>query len=626
MMLLALKRLLVGTPLASTRERHERLSIPLALAVFASDALSSTAYATEEILLALSTTAYAALSNLISLPIAMAIVTLMVIVVISYRQVIQTYPQGGGSYEVSRANLGPTVSQIGGSALLIDYVLTVAVSVSAGVAALTSTGLVGNDAKVPLAMLFIALITLVNLRGVKETGRVLVFPAYLFIGTMFALLGWGGWQLLQAGAFSSLANPMALVHHAQASGALSPTAGVASMAMVLAMLHAFSHGCAALTGIEVIANGVKAFKEPTSHNANKTLVLMAAVLATIFLGMTLLAFGFGVGYSHHDTVVSQLGKAVFGDGSPLYFLLQFITMVILVFAANTCFSGFPRLASILADDGYLPRQLMSLGDRLVFSNGILILGVLSALLVAAFGANTHAIIPLYAVGVFLSFSLAQFGMVAHHKRHQQPGWRRGLAINLFGALITSIVTLILLIEKFTTGAWMILVALPLLVWLFRSVEAHYRTIAKQMVLPSLADYQPKAIDHTVLVLVSSLNRGTLPALEYARTISDRVEAVHVEINPAATRNLANAWEDWGGGVPLTILKSPYRSINQPLMDYISEVEARYEHDLVTIIVPEFVTKRFWHNLLHNQTSLLLKTLLRFKRGKVVTSVRYYLDE
>jgi hypothetical protein len=284
------------------------------------------------------------------------------------------------------------------------------------------------------------------------------------------------------------------------------------------------------------------------------------------------------------------------------------------------------LASILADDGYLPRQLMSLGDRLVFSNGILILGILSAVLVALFGADTHALIPLYAVGVFLSFSLAQFGMVAHHRTHQQPGWRRGYAINLFGALTTSVVTLILLVEKFTTGAWMILVAIPLLMWLFRSVKGHYKAIGKQMCLPDLKDYNPQPIEHTVLVLVSSLNRGTLPALQYARTISDRVEAVHVEINPAATRNLTKAWDDWGGGVPLTILKSPYRSITQPLLDYITEVETRYEHDLVTIIVPEFVTKQFWHNLLHNQTSLLLKTLLRFQKGKVVTSVRYYLDE
>jgi amino acid transporter len=625
-MLLTLKRLLVGTPLASTRERHERLSIPVALAVFASDALSSTAYATEEILLALSATAYAALSNLISLPIALAIVTLMLIVVLSYRQVIQTYPQGGGSYEVSRENLGDAACQLAGSALLIDYVLTVAVSISAGVAALTSTGLVPQASKVPLAILFILFITLINLRGVKETGRVLVFPAYLFMGTMFALIGWGSWQLFQSGVLVSLAQPLQLVQQAQAAGQLSPTETVVGMALLLAMLNAFSHGCAALTGIEVIANGVKAFKEPATDNANKTLVLMAAVLAAIFIGMTVLAFGFGVGYDHAETVVSQVGKAVFGGGSFGYYLLQVLTMVILVFAANTCFSGFPRLASILADDGYLPRQLMSLGDRLVFSNGILILGILSAVLVALFGADTHALIPLYAVGVFLSFSLAQFGMVAHHRTHQQPGWRRGYAINLFGALTTSVVTLILLVEKFTTGAWMILVAIPLLMWLFRSVKGHYKAIGKQMCLPDLKDYNPQPIEHTVLVLVSSLNRGTLPALQYARTISDRVEAVHVEINPAATRNLTKAWDDWGGGVPLTILKSPYRSITQPLLDYITEVETRYEHDLVTIIVPEFVTKQFWHNLLHNQTSLLLKTLLRFQKGKVVTSVRYYLDE
>lgn len=614
-----LKRLVIGSPLASQRERHERLTIPLALAVFASDALSSTAYATEEILLALVATVYAGFSNLLSLPIALLIVLLMLTVVLSYRQVIVAYPEGGGSYEVSRENLGLLACKIAGAALLVDYVLTVAVSISAGVAAITSTGLVPGELRVQLAMLFVFLITFINLRGVRESGRFLAVPAYLFIGTMATLLGVGFYKLASGQGVLPV-DPAHVAANMQTT--LQPLMGVA---LLLALLKAFSHGCAALTGIEVIANGVKAFKEPTTRNANITLVLMASILATVFIGMTLLAYGFQVLPSHTETVVSQVGRMVFGGGSPLYYLLQFITMVILILAANTCFAGFPRLANMLANDGFLPRQLMNLGDRLVFTNGIVFLAVLSALLIWLYGADTHALIPLYAVGVFLSFTLAQAGMVAHHRRERQANWRSGLAINLFGAVVTAIVTVILLVEKFGEGAWLLLVVLPLLTWLFQAIKAHYTKVSQQLALPEVG-YCPQAIEHTVLVLVSSLHRGTIPALEYAKTISSRVEAVHVELHPASTQRLARAWDEWGCGVPLTVLKSPYRSITGPLLDYIAEVESRYDHDLVTIIVPEFVTKKFWHNILHNQTSLLLKALLRFRRGKVVTSVRYYLEE
>ena len=400
----------------------------------------------------------------------------------------------------------------------------------------------------------------------------------------------------------------------------NPTESITGLVLCFALLKAFSHGCAALTGIEAISDGVKAFQDPPEKNANKTLVLMGCILGTIFLGMTSLAFAYQVMPVEGETVVSQLGRSVFGEDSWLYYGLQFITMVILVLAANTSFSGFPRLASILADDGYLPRQFKTLGDRLVFSNGILFLGIASALLVWVYHADTHSLIPLYAVGVFLSFTLAQAGMVQLHQKERNPGWQRGMLINGFGALTTGIVTLILAEEKFLEGAWLVLVAIPILMAFFRTIQDHYKTIGRQLALPE-SGYCPVAVDHTVLVLVSSLHRGTIPALEYAKTISSKVEAVHVEINTAATKRLTAAWEEWGCGIPLTILKSPYRSITQPLLKYIDEVETRYEHNLVTIIVPEFVTKKFWHNFLHNQTSLLLKTLLRFRRGKVVTSIR-----
>jgi amino acid transporter len=617
------KRWILGSPLASARERHERLAIPLALAVFASDALSSTAYATEEILLALAGTVYASSTGLIqflSLPVAGMIILLMAIVVMSYRQVIHAYPQGGGSYEVAREQLGPLPSQIAAAALLIDYVLTVAVSVSAGVAALTSAGWITQQQSVIWALFFIVLMNYINLRGAKESGRVFAFPAYLFILVMLGLLGYGGYMVTQGQAPIDLGHLNHALTHAKATGV-----NFSAWILLPIMLKAFSHGCAALTGIEAISNGVQAFKEPVVKNANRTMVIMGVILGVIFIGMTFLAYAFQVSFSHTETIVSQIGRIVFGGDSFLYGLLQVITMIILVLAANTSYSGFPRLASLLSDDGYLPRQLKSLGDRLVFSNGIVFLSVMSGLMVWVYGASTHALLPLYAVGVFLSFSLAQSGMVKHHLQHKQKGWLWGLSINAFGAFLTAIVTILLCVEKFTEGAWIVLVAIPLLVWLFRSINDHYKCVGRQLILPENG-YCPQPIEHTVLVMVSSLNKGTLPALEYAKTMSTMVEAVHVELNPQGTQRLIKAWDEWGCGVPLTVLKSPYRSIIQPLLNYVDEVQDRHEHDVVTVIVPEFVTKRFWHNLLHNQTSLLIKTLLRFRKGLVVTSIRYHLEE
>lgn len=612
-----LKRLIVGNPLASHRERHERLSIPIGLAVFASDALSSTAYATEEILLALVGTQFAAQANLLSIPVAIAIITLLAIVVLSYRQVIITHPSGGGSYEVAKEKLGILPSQIAGSALLIDYVLTVAVSVSAGVAAITSTGALAPEHRVLVAILLVLLIMFLNLRGVRESGKAFAIPAYIFIASMAALLVVGFYKYFTGGAPVS-PNNLQMAQH---------TTSTMDWAMILVLLNAFSHGCAAMTGVEAVSNGVQAFKEPAEYNASKTMIWMGVILGTIFLGVTFLAYAFHAmpDPSNHETVISRVASAVFGKGSMLYWLIQIITMVILVLAANTSFSGFPRLGSILAQDGYLPRQLMNLGDRLVYSNGIIILSFLSILIIAVFHAETHDMIPLYAVGVFLSFTLAQGGMVVHHLQHKGKNWRNSLCINFIGAVTTGLVTLLLIYEKFLEGAWMVLVAMPIIIFIFREIYHHYQSINKQLALPKNG-YCPLAIEHTVLVLISSLHRGTIPALEYAKTISDRVEAVHVELNPAATERLKRAWEEWGCGITLTILKSPYRSISEPLLEYIDEVEDRYEHDLVTIIVPEFVTKKSWHNLLHNQTSIMIKALLRYRPNKVVTTVRYHLDE
>lgn len=620
------KRWIIGEPLPSSQEKHERMAIPMALSIFASDALSSTAYATQEILQALNVEflrAYPLLVSFLSIPVALFITLVLAVVVVSYRQVIKAYENGGGSYQVAREHLGLKASHIAGAALLIDYVLTAAVSTSAAVDALASAHWVTVPQKVPVAMLFLSVITLVNLRGVKESGFVFSIPAYIFVGTMCILLLKGGYMMLTVQA------PLDFSHGLVASTGV-PSHAWASLwnsSLLLILIKAFSHGCTALTGIEAISNGVKAFKEPVADNANKTMVLMGIILATIFLGLTVLAFAFGLLPSSHETTVSQIGRAVFGGGTFLYNLLQIITAIILVFAANTSFAGFPRLSSLLANDGYLPRQFMNMGDRLVFSNGILFLGLISALLVWVYHADTHGLIPMYAVGVFLSFTLAQAGMCFYHRQHQHKNWKSSLFINAFGAVVTGAATLILTIEKFTEGAWIVCVAIPLIIWGFVSIKNHYLSVARQLALPhSIQSYDPKPVEHTVLVLVSSVHKGTIPALEYARTLSAKVEAVHVSLNPQSTEHLKEQWRAWGCGVPLTILDSPFRSITGPLLDYIDAVEERHEHNLVTIIIPEFVTKQFWHNVLHNQSALLIKTLLTLRRGKVVTTVRYYLEE
>ncbi|MEB3286683.1 MAG: APC family permease [Vampirovibrionales bacterium] len=622
-MLLKIKRFIFGDPIPSQVEHHERLNVPLGLAVFASDILSSSAYATEEILLAIAGTSLAVYANQLSMPVAISICVLLAIVVASYRQVIRAYPESGGAYVVSRENLGIFPSLVAGAALLIDYVLTVAVSISAGVAALTSTGLVPQSSKVAFALIFIVLINFINLRGIRESGKVIAVPAYAFMLVMAALIGTGIYQYL-TGTAVPLPTPSFVVDGA--SGAMLPGAIPAmDLALFLVLAKAFSHGCAALSGAEAVSNGVTAFRRPEDVNANRVLVLMAILLSTIFLGLTFLASVYNVMPTHAETVVSQIARAVFGKGHPLYYIIQFSTLTILILAANTSFAGFPRLASLMARDGFMPRQLLTLGDKLVFSNGITLLGFVSALMIILYGADTHALIPLYAIGVFITFTLAQAGMVLFQKRERPKGWRWGLFINAFGAIATGLVAILLAYEKFLEGAWLILVAMPLIILLFYKVKAHYESVWRQLALPSTG-YCPVPIEHTVLVLVSTLHRGTIPALEYARTLSNNVEAVHVELNPVATENIKRAWEEWGCGIQLTVLQSEYRSLSEPLLEYLDQVQGRYEHDLVTVIVPEFVTKQWWHSLLHNQTAIALKTLLRYKKGVVVTTVRYFLQE
>jgi amino acid transporter len=598
-----LKRWLVGRPMPLAQARHERLSKRVALAVFSSDALSSVAYATEEILLVLVLAGMAATH--LAVPVAVAITGLLVVVAISYQQTIHAYPSGGGSYIVARANLGPTPGLVAAAALLIDYVLTVSVSVAAGVAALTSALPELLTHRVALGVGFICLIAFANLRGVRESGRVFAVPTYLFIVTFAALILAGVYRWLNGDLMP-----------------LPPPAVETAVPLTwFLVLRAFSSGCTALTGIEAISNGVPAFKPPEARNAAITMGWMAGILGTFFLGVTILASALQVTPMENETVVSQIARALFGTGL-FYYLIQGSTVLILVLAANTSFADFPRLTSLLSRDRYAPRQFTTLGDRLVFSNGILILGGLAALLIVIFRGETHALIPLYAVGVFLSFTLSQAGMVRHWLTDHGSGWHWRLAINGTGAVVTGLVTLVIAATKFSHGAWIVVLLIPLMVAAFQAVHRHYEAVAEELSLEHLADEPP--VVNTVLVLAGDLHMGVVRALRYAQSLSPNPKAVYVEIDPARTLRLEERWEKGGCGVPLVVLSSPYRSVLGPLLDYVERLRAQSPHQIVTIVIPEFVPRHWWQHALHNQTALLVKGALLFRPGLVVVNVPFHL--
>lgn len=601
----AVKRILLGRPIPSRLAHHERLSKTTGLAVLSSDALSSVAYATEEILRTLLLAGIGALW--LATPIGAVISALLLVVAFSYRQTIYAYPSGGGAYIVAKENIGVWAALVAGAALLTDYVLTVAVSVAAGVAAVTSAFPAWHEHRVALALAFIVLLTLVNLRGVRESGLIFALPTYFFVAAMLSLLAVGGVRVL-AGAVSP-PNPQ-------------PGVGTTSALTVFLVLRAFSNGCTAMTGVEAISNGVPAFKPPEAKNAATTLVIMAALCVTLFMGTTLLAHAYGVVPSHDETVVSQLARAVFGGRRAWYYALQAATTLILVLAANTAYQDFPRLASIMARDRFVPRQFMNQGDRLAFSNGIIALSVLAAILIAAFGGDTHALIPLYMVGVFVSFSLSQTGMCLHWKRERGRGWLGHALLNGVGALLTTIVLLIVTVTKFTEGAWLIVAIIPALVLHFRGVRAHYDSVAAQLSLREGVAEPP--LHNTVIVPVSGVHKAVVRALRYARSLSPDARALYVEAEPAATEELRRDWERWGEGVPLVVRRSPYRSLMEPLLDYIEEVDAERPDNFVTVVLPEFVPSRWWHHLLHNQRALLIKAALLFKPNTVVISVPFHL--
>jgi amino acid transporter len=598
------KRAILGQPLATSAEKHERLGKISGLAVFASDALSSVAYGTEEIMLVLVAAGAAAIAY--SFPIMVGIVILVGIVAASYWQTIHAYPSGGGSYIVAKDNLGTLPGLVAGAALLIDYVLTVAVSTAAGVAAVTSAFPALFSWRVLICVVTVITVTVANLRGVRESGNLFTVPTYWFIASLGALLAAGAYRVL-----TGTVQPYP-TEHIQATEAFG----------VFLILRAFSSGCATLTGIEAVSNGIPAFRPPEPKNASITLVWMASILGATSLGMAYLAHLYHVTPKEAETVVSMLARAAMGEGI-FYFNIQAATAIILYLAVNTSFQDFPRLSSILARDGFMPRQMANRGDRLVFSNGIIILAGLSIVLLVVFQGSTHALIPLYAVGVFLSFTLSQAGMVRHWLKEGHPSPHH-IFLNGLGALTTGVVTVVIAVSKFTHGAWMVIVLIPLIVLGLQRIQRHYAEVARQLSLAGAR--RPRIGKNPVVVLVAGIHKGVVEALEYARSISPNVTALTVDLDPTQTTKLRLKWAEWEPDIPLVVLESQYRSIVRPLLEYIDRMERQGEGRYLTVVIPEFVPSRWWQHFLHNQSALLIKAALLFRPGKVSVSVPYHLGE
>ena len=594
------KRLLVGRPLETLHLESERLSKATGLAVLSSDALSSVAYAAEAMLLVLMTAGAVGVGH--GLLVAGFILLLLTIVVVSYRQTVFAYPQGGGAYFVAKENLGTGFGLVAAAALLVDYTLTVTVSVAAGVAAITSAFPRAAPHAVALGVGAIALVAIGNLRGLRESGMIFSVPTYFFIG-MFAL--------------------MLVVDVVHPFGTFTPATLPVSTGTAVTLwllLKAFASGCSALTGVEAISNGIQAFRPPESKNAATVMIWMGVILGVFFAGSTIIAHRFGVVPVGDQTVISQLAHGAFGN-SPLYYAVQFSTALILVLAANTAFADFPRLSSILATDGYLPRQLASRGDRLVFSNGILMLALVAGLLLEMFGGNTNALIHLYAVGVFISFTLSQAGMV---RRSLKAGERRvgRLVASSLGTLATAVVVVIELVTKFTEGAWISALLIVALVFVFLAINRHYQFYARQL---SSDAWQPEWPDkHLVVVPVAGVSKSTANALAYALLLSPHIRAVAVATDPKQVQRMQDEWDLWDSGVPLEVVVSPYRAIVRPLLHFIDQVERTEKPDWLTVVLPEVVPARWWHAFLHNQTVYAIKTALLFRKNVVVTTVRHHL--
>ena len=620
---------LLGAPLATADVPHQTISKRVGLAIFASDALSSTAYATQEILVILAAAGTAAFGY--AFPISLAIVGLLAIVTLSYEQTIHAYPGGGGAYIVSRDNLGELPAQVAGAALLTDYILTVAVSVSSGVAQIVSAFPALFEFRAYLAVALVIFVMMINLRGIKESGSAFAIPSYFFLAMMVIMVGRALFRHLN-GTLGAVSDPppLEMLHQAQA------------MSLFL-ILHAFSSGTTALTGVEAISNGTTSFKEPRSRNAGITLLWMSGILGTLFLAITFLAGQIGAVPSEVETVISQLARTVHGDEGILYLGTIAATTIILIMATNTSFAGFPNLGALLAIDGFIPRQLAFRGSRLVFTNGIIVLAVIASALIFMFNASVTGLIPLYAIGVFLSFTLSQAGMARRWFKigrlapeqtvrergsvlRADPRWNVKMIANSFGAVCTAIVMLVFCVTKFNDGAWLVLILIPALVIVFMRISHHYRDLARRLSLDRYAE-EPAPRRHRVILPVSSVHRGTLNALRYARMLSNDITAVHVSVDPEAVEKIKQKWDIWGGGVRLQIIDSPFRLLIEPMMDYIASVAAlRQPNETITVVVPQFIPRHWWQNLLHTQTAWFLRLAFLSQPGIVITDVPYQLDQ
>jgi amino acid transporter len=611
------KRMLIGTPIATSEEHHQKLTKRVALPIFASDAVSSTAYATDEIILVLTAQAGigAAAWGYLT-PIAVVVAVLLVIVVVSYRQTIYAYPSGGGAYVVSRENLGEMPSLVAGASLLTDYILTVAVSVAGGVLAIQSAFGFDSRWRVPLCLLMIAIMTVANLRGLRESGSLFAPPTYLYILMLILLITVGLYRVY----FKDL-GPIPLdslspdaQHLATETGALS----------ILLLLRAFSSGAVALSGVEAVSNGVPAFRKPSPRNAATTLAMMAVILGTCFLGISILASKLKPYRGEDDpTGIALMAEHVYDGKNVLFWVTQIATFAILILAANTAYQGFPGLSSIIARDRYLPRQLANRGDKLVFSNGILFLAIAAGVLITVFQGNISALIPLYAFGVFTGFTLSQAGMVVHHLRLREGRWRASLAVNAVGCVATGVVAIVVVVSKFTEGAWIPAVLIPALVVGFRMISRHYASVQTAVEIDD--SYRPKRRTHLVVVLVGTVNRGVMEAVQYARELApERLIAVSVVTDGEEQERLAKAWADHDLPIPLHTIASPYRELTQPVLQYLDELDAESPDDVLTVVIPEFVTK--WKTQwLHNQSAFALKARLLYRPNTVVTSVPVLVD-
>ena len=614
--MLTLKRMLIGKPLATSESEHQRLPKTIALATFSSDAISSTAYATEEILFVTAVGASSVALGLSKLvPLAIVVAALLAIVSMSYRQTIFAYPNGGGSYIVSRENLGRNASLVAGASILVDYILTVAVSISSGVAAIISIPSFHSleDVRVPMCVGLVVLVTVANLRGIKESGRAFAVPTYVYIVAITTMVSIGLFRVFFGDVGRVPFDPEKAHHLAETGGSLS----------LFLLLRGFSSGAVALTGVEAISDGVPAFRKHAPRNAAATLTWMAVILGSLFLGLSILASHLHPYPTHDETVNSQMARVLFGE-SPFYWVIQLATCGILILAANTAFADFPRLSSIIAKDGYLPRQFANRGDRLVFSNGIVFLALFASVLIVIFGGIVTALIPLYAIGVFTSFTLSQSGMVRHHLRLKEPGWRRGVAISGVGAFATFVVAMIVATTKFTKGAWVPIVVVPLIIVLFTSIKRHYDDVSEDIAMEP-HEVPPRPSEHTFVVLVGRVHRGVAEAVQYARSLRPHhIVALHIADEEVDHRQVEQDWERFNFDIPLEIVDSPYRELTAPVNRYLDRLEARWTSDRVTVVIPEFVVGlRSITNVLHGQNGLALKLSLLGRANTAVLSVPFH---